>query len=302
MSIVRIERRNKFTVVPNEVARDSRLSYRARGVLVELLSRPDSWSARSEHLVAHGKEGRDAIRTALRELETVGYLDRQKEQNERGQWVTVTVVRDHVDGATEDGFPGVGNPDVGGPGATSNTEEATPIKQREKKTSSSSPSRTGRSRHDDGPDQSTLTAINDALRPGTRPTETRRVTRSRKPPAEHIHHPQKRDASGLACYWAQALEKVSSLEANEEAKVGRFFKLWLERGADVVVLRKMIDLFFADPQYADSTHRWRRFVSNAESLRQRVAAKGSADTPKPTKSFDWLDSLPAYMREEVLSA
>ena len=83
-----------FTVLSNDIIRDRRLSWRARGILIYLLSQPDNWKTTAAHLTAVGQEGRDAVRIALGELETVGYLIRQKHQDERGRWSTATYVYD----------------------------------------------------------------------------------------------------------------------------------------------------------------------------------------------------------------
>lgn len=74
-----------FTTLSNVVINDSRLSFRARGVLLNLLSKPASWRTRSIALAAQSpREGRDAIRTAMRELEEHGYLTRERVQNPDG--------------------------------------------------------------------------------------------------------------------------------------------------------------------------------------------------------------------------
>lgn len=85
---------HSFVVIRNEVARDSRLSYRARGLLVAILSRPDNWTVRAEALAVEGLEGRDAIRTALTELEAAGYLQRTKLQDGDGKWYWESMVFD----------------------------------------------------------------------------------------------------------------------------------------------------------------------------------------------------------------
>jgi len=82
-------------VLPNEVLRDCELSYRARGVLAYLLSHPPDWSTSSDRIAAQGREGRDAIRTALRELHDAGYLQLVREQDQYGYWSTDYLVTDN---------------------------------------------------------------------------------------------------------------------------------------------------------------------------------------------------------------
>ncbi|MGW3378418.1 hypothetical protein ACWDE4_41395, partial [Streptomyces hydrogenans] len=65
-----------FTQVFNAAARDRRLSRRARGLMVEIMSHSDGFVINEAALIAGGPEGRDAIRTALKELERYGYLHR----------------------------------------------------------------------------------------------------------------------------------------------------------------------------------------------------------------------------------
>jgi hypothetical protein len=119
--IIRAPRQSRFVIVGNDVALDRRLSYRARGILIAILARPDDWRTDSVSLARDGREGRDAIRSALQELEQAGYLTRRRAQDpDTGRWATAFYVYDTPQ--AEDGFPGVGNPDVGEPGAIPNNE------------------------------------------------------------------------------------------------------------------------------------------------------------------------------------
>ena len=84
-----------FTILRNETVRDGRLSYKARGLLLYLLSLPDDWTVSSEHLARMSeRDGRDAVRTGLDELERAGYLKRWRHQDDRGRWVNESVIYD----------------------------------------------------------------------------------------------------------------------------------------------------------------------------------------------------------------
>ena len=83
-----------FTVIPNRVIRDEHLSYRARGLLCYLLSQPPGWQISSARLAIKTGEGRDAVRTALRELVACGYLDLKRRQDHRGLWEAEYTVTD----------------------------------------------------------------------------------------------------------------------------------------------------------------------------------------------------------------
>ena len=83
-----------YTVVHNELIEDQRLTWRARGILVFLLSKPDHWRTTAAYLASQSPEGIYAVRAALQQLELVGYIRRIKKQNSRGQWSTYTVVFD----------------------------------------------------------------------------------------------------------------------------------------------------------------------------------------------------------------
>ena len=95
MKIIRAQPTNSnFTVISNAVTRDARLSYRARGILIRLIGNVDGYSMDSEDLASEALEGRTAVQTALRELRKFGYLVTKKRQDERGRWVTETIVTD----------------------------------------------------------------------------------------------------------------------------------------------------------------------------------------------------------------
>jgi len=81
-----------FSIIENSVVRDTRLSFKARGILLEILSRPDNWRVSAESLSDEGQEGRYAILGALEELRAVGYMVTVKERNKNGQFITSSYV------------------------------------------------------------------------------------------------------------------------------------------------------------------------------------------------------------------
>jgi len=87
MAILHIQKRdNPFAMIDRACLDDARLSWKARGILAYLLSKPDTWEVRTTDLVARSDhDGRDAIRAALRELVTCGYAELQPIQGEDGR-------------------------------------------------------------------------------------------------------------------------------------------------------------------------------------------------------------------------
>jgi hypothetical protein len=75
-----------FFILRNTVARDRRISYVARGILSDVVSRPDNWRITAESLAANTVrgEGIKTIRRALIELEQAGYLERKRVRTEAG--------------------------------------------------------------------------------------------------------------------------------------------------------------------------------------------------------------------------
>ena len=74
---IRVEHSKDYTVISNAAIRDTRLSFKSRGLHHLLLSYPNGWQINIEHLSEQSdKDGKDAVASALKELETVGYLIR----------------------------------------------------------------------------------------------------------------------------------------------------------------------------------------------------------------------------------
>ncbi|MFE6866821.1 hypothetical protein ACFVFS_09705 [Kitasatospora sp. NPDC057692] len=67
-----------FTVLPNSLLQYRKLSYTARGLLADPLSRPDGWREDGRHMADTGPRGRGVVRKALKEPTDAGYYRVEK--------------------------------------------------------------------------------------------------------------------------------------------------------------------------------------------------------------------------------
>ncbi|HJA46403.1 MAG TPA: conserved phage C-terminal domain-containing protein [Candidatus Limosilactobacillus excrementigallinarum] len=79
------EKANHVTIVDQALIRDDRLSWKARGIFMYLWSQADSWEFNEIEVSRHAIDGRDSLRSGLKELETNGYLDRKRERDDKGR-------------------------------------------------------------------------------------------------------------------------------------------------------------------------------------------------------------------------
>ncbi len=78
MPVIRVEKQDNYTSMSNYHLRDKRLSLRAIGLLSKMLSLPPDWDYTVNGLADICREGRDAVRATLIELEANGYMIRQQ--------------------------------------------------------------------------------------------------------------------------------------------------------------------------------------------------------------------------------
>lgn len=76
-----------FVQLPNAMLRDRSLSYKARGILAMLLSNKDTWEVNKGYLQEMGTEGREAIQSAICELEARGYMRYLPQGRDGGKFV-----------------------------------------------------------------------------------------------------------------------------------------------------------------------------------------------------------------------
>lgn len=132
MAVFRVEKTRDYTVMSNFHLKDKSLSLKSKGLLTMILSLPDDWNYTTRGLAAICKEGVDSISSALRELETAGYLIRRRLRDVKGK-ITDTEytiferprkpeAADPCTGQPDTPQPYTENPDMGKP-CTDNTTQ-----------------------------------------------------------------------------------------------------------------------------------------------------------------------------------
>ena len=86
MGVFRIEKTGNYTVMSNYHLKDKSISLKAKGLLSQMLSLPDDWDYTLKGLASINKEGKDAIRSAIKELENAGYVYRRQRYDAKGQF------------------------------------------------------------------------------------------------------------------------------------------------------------------------------------------------------------------------
>lgn len=77
MPVYRVEKNSNYTVMSNCHLRDPRMTWKAKGLLSYILSLPGGWDFSAAGLAEASGDGISATRSALKELETSGYLIRR---------------------------------------------------------------------------------------------------------------------------------------------------------------------------------------------------------------------------------
>jgi hypothetical protein len=78
--------KSRYGVIPNEILNSKELSLSAKGLYGYLQSKPDGWRFSISRMASQLKEGKDAIRRAVLELERFGLLKRIPKRDKNGKW------------------------------------------------------------------------------------------------------------------------------------------------------------------------------------------------------------------------
>ena len=87
LSIIKVEKKRNYVSIDNGLFENPSLSWRAKGLLGDLLSRPPDWEVRIADLISRCPEGRDAIYAIVKELQKAGHIIRDAVRNENGRFI-----------------------------------------------------------------------------------------------------------------------------------------------------------------------------------------------------------------------
>lgn len=111
--IIRVKKRDTpYAIIDKRPLDDIGLSWKAKGLLAYLLSKPDNWRPIIEELAKASKDSIDSVRSGLKELERAGYLVRKMIRDNRGKiagWEHIVYESPQL------GFPQLGNPILDNP-------------------------------------------------------------------------------------------------------------------------------------------------------------------------------------------
>ncbi|MBO2944890.1 helix-turn-helix domain-containing protein [Paenibacillus sp. F411] len=124
--IVRVQKRDSgYAIIDPWFLSDERLTWKSKGLLAYLLSKPSNWQVYVTDLVKRSKDGRDAVYSALKQLEECGYVERSQKRNEDTKKIegmeTIVYERPIIDEPGPD-FPLTDFPDMAKPDADNSTQ------------------------------------------------------------------------------------------------------------------------------------------------------------------------------------
>ena len=83
---IKTKKDKNYTVLDNTFIQDLRLTWKAKGLMTYLLSLPDDWCIHLSELEEHAADGKDSLKTAIKELKIYGYLIATQKKNEAGRF------------------------------------------------------------------------------------------------------------------------------------------------------------------------------------------------------------------------
>ena len=73
-----INKKENFTSIHNKLINDSRISLKAKGIMLYMLSKPENWKYNPKEIAKNSKDGLDSVYSGIKELIEAGYISRTR--------------------------------------------------------------------------------------------------------------------------------------------------------------------------------------------------------------------------------
>lgn len=73
-----INKKENFTSIHNKLINDSRISLKAKGIMLYMLSKPENWKYNPKEIAKNSKDGLDSVYSGIKELIGAGYISRAR--------------------------------------------------------------------------------------------------------------------------------------------------------------------------------------------------------------------------------
>ncbi|PNZ31293.1 phi ETA orf 22-like protein [Staphylococcus petrasii] len=75
----------EFVIVHKAFIHDASIGWKAKGILLYLLSRPNDWKIYETELIKHTSDGLSSLKSGIKQLEKAGYIKRVRKRDDKGR-------------------------------------------------------------------------------------------------------------------------------------------------------------------------------------------------------------------------
>lgn len=85
MAVMRVVKNKDYSTVHNGFINNKNLSFKAKGILLYFLSKPDNWEFYLKEMAKNSKDGVESIKAGISELENLGYIHKSLKRSDNGK-------------------------------------------------------------------------------------------------------------------------------------------------------------------------------------------------------------------------
>ncbi len=78
------DKNNPYMIINKSFVNDKNLSWKAKGLMVYMLSKKDNWEFNKFEMISNSRDGIKCLRTIFKELKSAGYLHEEQARGEKG--------------------------------------------------------------------------------------------------------------------------------------------------------------------------------------------------------------------------